>query len=259
MSARHHLVTREHVIYEFDARRPPAATIDPGDQVTFETLDSWSGTLHAEDDILRPPARTPIANPATGPVYVRDASPGDALAVRVDDVALETPGYAKSVRSGGILRGEVPSPRLYLVEVVSTADGYALQFPDRLGGMRLAARPMIGVIGTAPTTGSISTLHPGDHGGNIDILALGPGATVYLPVRVAGGLLALGDCHAIMGDGELSGAGVDVSTRTTVAVELVRGMALDRPMIETSRSWITYGHTATRRRSRTRCGPPCAA
>ena len=48
-------------------------------------------------------------------------------------------------------------------------------------------------------------------GGNFDNRRMGIGATLYLPVEVAGALLFAGDGHAAMGDSELSGTGIETS------------------------------------------------
>jgi amidase len=237
----HHRLGRERVVYRFAADDEPALEAGPGDRVTFETLDSWSGRLKRPEDIGRVPMDPAFANPATGPVHVRGAEPGDALVVSIEEVRLLPPGLAKIVPSGGILAGEVRAPVLYFVGV----EGETVVFPPELGGLRLPTRPMIGVIGTAPAGEPAITLHMGDHGGNMDLTPIGPGATVYLPVAVAGALLALGDCHATMGDGELSGAGIDIDTETTVTLGLVKAARIARPMVETASAWVTYGHGTT--------------
>ena len=75
---------------------------------------------------------------------------------------------------------------------------------------------MVGVIGTAPRRGEESTLTAKDHGGNMDCTSIAPGAVLYLPVNVPGALLAMGDLHAIMGDGECGNCGVEIGGRVTV-------------------------------------------
>jgi amidase len=242
---RNHRLTRDQVIYHFGPDLTPVLTVEPGDRVTFETLDSWSGRLRRPEDIDTVPMDPALANPATGPVAIRGAEPGDALAVRVEDIRLISPGLAKIVPSGGILAGEVRSPVLHFVAIESGPTGEEVVFPAAFGNVRFPTRPMIGVIGTAPAGESVANLYPGDHGGNLDVGIIGPGATVYLPVRIPGGLVALGDCHATMGDGELSGAGIDIRTDTTVTIDLVKGLHLPRPRVETADAWVTIGQAPT--------------
>jgi acetamidase/formamidase family protein len=84
----------------------------------------------------------------------------------------------------------------------------------RRGDWEIPVRPFVGTIGTSPTIVAISTLSPGDHGGNMDVPDTCVGNTVYLPVRVEGGLFFTGDCHVAQGQGELpSGTCLRISAR----------------------------------------------
>jgi amidase len=99
------------------------------------------------------------------------------------------------------------------------------------------ARPMVGVIGVAPAGEPVHTFYPGPHGGNLDINELGIGATIYLPVAAPGALLAIGDVHASMGDGELNGGGLDIDAEVTVETALHSNLGWTRPVIETVDAW----------------------
>ena len=57
------------------------------------------------------------------------------------------------------------------------------------------------------------------------------GATILLPVNVPGALLAMGDIHAIMADGEISVTGVEIAGSVTVTLDVIKGKALPVPMI----------------------------
>jgi amidase len=59
------------------------------------------------------------------------------------------------------------------------------------------------------------------------------GARVYFPVNVPGAGLAVGDMHACMGDGELSGTGIEIAGRMCLKVTLYRDRPIQRPVIET--------------------------
>jgi acetamidase/formamidase len=101
--------------------------------------------------------------------------------------------------------------------VVDVRDGYVLW--DE--GTRIPVRPMVGVLGTAPALEAISTMDCGPHGGNLDVQEFGPGTRVYLPVAVDGALLFVGDCHAVQGDGELSGLGaIEIRSEVTMRLDL---------------------------------------
>jgi amidase len=111
--------------------------------------------------------------------------------------------------------------------------------------LRFPARPMVGVIGTAPADGTVYTAHPGPQGSNMDFNAVSVGSTIYLPVHVPGALLGIGDVHAAMGDGEVSGTGVEIAGEVTVRVELQKGAAPSRPWMETADAWVTTGQGPT--------------
>ena len=82
--------------------------------------------------------------------------------------------------------------------------------------LEIPARPMVGVIGVAPESGAVSTMTPMNHGGNMDCTRIEAGCSLYLPVTAPGALLAMGDLHAIMGDGEVGNCGVEIGGRVTV-------------------------------------------
>lgn len=86
---------------------------------------------------------------------------------------------------------------------------------------------------------------PMNHGGNMDCTRIEAGCSLYLPVNAPGALLAMGDLHAIMGDGEVGNCGVEIGGRVTMRVHVLKGLALEYPMIRNSQKWITvaYGET----------------
>ncbi|MFP6648294.1 MAG: acetamidase/formamidase family protein, partial [Pirellulaceae bacterium] len=82
--------------------------------------------------------------------------------------------------------------------------------------------------------GVASTQPAGAHGGNMDLVEVCPGAVISLPVFCPGGYLYLGDAHAAMGHGELSGTGLEMAAETTITVDLVKGKQLAGPRIESN-------------------------
>ncbi len=118
-----------------------------------------------------------------------------------------------------------------------------------LAGVHVPARPHFGVIGLAPNHPSmVDSVPPSAFGGNIDNWRVGPGARVFLPVEVPGGLLSVGDPHASQGDGEVCGTAIECSLTGTFQLilhprALLRG-ALDDltyPLVETPDEWIVQG------------------
>lgn len=96
---------------------------------------------------------------------------------------------------------------------------------------------MIGVIGTAPETADIPCGTPGRHGGNMDTKLIRKGNTLYLPVFIEGAKLAMGDLHAVMGDGEVSICGLEVPGVVTVTVDVIKGKQEEWPVLETADAW----------------------
>ena len=195
-------IARDQLIYGFDAATPPVLTIDPGETVVVESHDTSTDRLHKAEDLPAfMAARDPLkVNPAGGPIYVNGAEPGDALAVTILAIELGPLGFVRKLPGFGVLQDGVQNDAIMMVRT----DGNDLIFADKV---KLPARPMVGVLGTAPADGTIYTAHPGAQGSNMDFNANTVGATVYLPVHVPGGLLGIGDLHASMGDGEVASAG----------------------------------------------------
>jgi amidase len=226
-------LTRDQIVYSLDKAHPPVATVDPGVEVLFETWDARTGTIRSDGDLLdRPHPRGP--NPATGPIVVRGAEPGDVLLVEILEIRLADRGYTGTRPGQGVLGHLVTEHR---TKVMDIADGMVV-FNDRI---RFPVRPMVGVIGTAPAGNGVGTLHPGPHGGNMDHNDVRVGARVHLPVFVPGALLAIGDIHASMGDGEISITALEIPGEVRVRVDLVKGAAPRRPWIEFPECWITTG------------------
>ena len=230
------LITRDKLVYGFDARTPPVATIKAGDIVTVETYDTSTGRIHRAEDVpafvaVRDPKKV---NPACGPIYVEGAEPGDALAVEILEIRLAPLGFVRALKGAGVIQDGIREHGVVMVRV----EDDDLVFGEKL---RFPARTMVGVVGTAPPEGTIYTAHPGPQGSNIDLTIIKPGATVYLPVHHLGALLAIGDVHASMGDGEVCGTGVEINGEVTVRVNVLKGQAPERVWIETPTDWATTG------------------
>ena len=225
-------VPRDRHTFVFAAEVAPVLEVEPGEEVLFETLDSWAGRLTRPEDIhtLKPDPHR--ANPVAGPVFILGAEPGDTLVTEILAITPHAPVISKITGSGGVLSGEITAPHCRFLNIV---DGW-IHF---WGNLRIPLRPMIGCLGTAPASGRLSTVDPGNHGGNMDHNDVGEGARVYLPVGVRGGLFGLGDVHASMGDGEVSGAGLDCNADVRVRFDLRKDFALRRPLIETADAWMT--------------------
>ena len=229
-------IPRDQLTYEFSATTKPVATVAPGDQFIVETHDTSTGRVHRAEDMAEfVRVRDPLkVNPAAGPVFITGATPGDDLTVEILDLRLQPYGFVRVLAGAGVLQDGIKPDGLLMARV----DGEHVV----LGGkVRMPVRPMVGVIGTAPAEGVVYTAAPGPQGSNIDVNAVTVGARVHLPVHVEGAMLAIGDVHASMGDGEVSGTGIEIAGEVTVRVDVEPGAAPARPWIETADDWITTG------------------
>ncbi|MFL5270821.1 MAG: acetamidase/formamidase family protein, partial [Anaeromyxobacteraceae bacterium] len=102
-------------------------------------------------------------------------------------------------------------------------------------------RPMVGVIGVATDGEKLTNGFAGRHGGNLDNHLHGPGARVYLPVRQPGGMFAVGDMHASMGDGEVCFTGVEIAGEVTIRFDLLKGKQATWPVTELEDRWVAHG------------------
>ena len=230
-------ITREHVIYEMSAGNRPAAKVESGETVVFETYDCYQGQLLPEGNTFKDFDRK-YGNPATGPVYVNGAMPGDMLKITIEKLQMGPVGILDIGPNSGALKEWFSEPVINRIHV----DGNLLKYSEKLS---VETKPMIGVIGNAPAEGSVSTMTPMDHGGNMDCTKIEEGAVLYLPVFAEGALLSVGDFHAIMGDGEVGNCGLEIEGEATLKLEVVRDMHVTFPMIENEEQWITvaYGET----------------
>ena len=213
------------------------ARVRAGQTVRFETADCFAGQIHS-------PGEAPDAvdwariNPATGPVFVDGAAPGDVLSVLVEHIAVAPQGLMAVSPGFGVLRDRMSATAF---EIVPIENGTA-RLP---GGFEAPVLPMIGVIGVAPAGAPVPCGSPGAHGGNMDTRLIGEGAVVYLPVVAPGALLAVGDLHAAMGDGEICGTGVEVAGSVTLQVDVRRDLELVNPLVETAEVVATIASAET--------------
>ncbi len=195
----------------------PAYRVSPGEIVTIEMSHGMPG-LVTRDGVFSEPGPGAITNPLTGPVYIEGIGPGDGLAIDILDIQTGDWGYC----SGNIF--EIRA-------------GFVI-FSNSL---KLAVQPMIGCLGIAPESGSTDTRAPGDTGGNMDCSEVRAGSTILLKSRVPGALAGMGDCHALMGDGEITGQGVETDAAATVRFRKTEGPLSERPVIIRTDSYSTLG------------------
>jgi acetamidase/formamidase len=240
--------TREFVPTEFQhafsASTRPAMTIAPGDTVHTTTVDAGGTDSNGTN-------RTFGGNPETGPFYIQGAMPGDTLAVHIVRLRLNRDWAI----SDDYLDGRSVDPNLAVTQkdtgktiywhLDPTSGVASAEKPDtHLANYRVPLRPILGCIATAAPA-AFSAPNSGDSGsfgGNMDFNEIVEGATVYLPVRIPGALLYVGDGHAAMGDGELNGNGLETSMDVTFRVELIPRRQTPSPRVENADRIMALGY-----------------
>jgi amidase len=220
----------------------PVLHIASGDTVITSTVDCWG--VNAADQKI-----TEGINPMTGPFYIDGAEPGDTLVVHLDRITpnRQRGGGRVSLATNVVDPSAVPDlPNSVIVDwLVDVEEGTAsLREPfGKLGHLTLPIRPMLGCFGVAPAYGqAISTATSGEHGGNMDYNGFVEGTTVYFPVFMPGALFHLGDGHALQGDGEMNGTGVEISFDVQFTVELLKGVKSGWPRGENEDYIFTAGN-----------------
>jgi amidase len=223
-------IEKEKIHFAFNPEEIPAAYAASGDVVKFSCQDCYSEQILTDGfdydnmDMKR-------GNPATGPLYVRGAEPGDVLRIEIKAIDIAASGSMCSRTGSGIYEIEGCHCRRFPIE-----DGVVV-FDNEI---RIPIKPMIGVIGTAPENDTMSTKVPGEHGGNLDIKDLGASTILYLPVNVPGALLSMGDIHAVQGDGETVICAIEVSGEVTVKVDVLKNRQdIPTPFIVTKSHYLT--------------------
>jgi formamidase len=269
---------REHVI-EIDVSKPlvleqrnghnrwheaiePAAEVDPGDTVVFETRDAFDGQLTPRSTAADVAGlQLGPVHPLTGPAFVRGAEPGDLLEAEI--VAIEPDpwdqwGYTVEVPGFGFLRDDFPDP--YIVHWRLHGGEYAES--EQLPGVRIRCSPFPGTFGVAPSAAlrraatereselagrggfalgpdadgavpadeqiageALRTIPPRENAGNIDIRQTTPGVTILIPVHVEGALVSTGDVHYAQGDCEACGTAIEMRSRVHVRLGVRKGEA----------------------------------
>ena len=261
---------------------PPILTIDSGDEVLIETRDG--GDLQ----ITRDSSLEDIVNldlnaihPLTGPIYIKDAEPGDLLVVDILEIISSDFGFTLSIPGFGYLREVFTEP--FLAKWVQTVDGAVC---EEIPGVRIPGAPFMGVMGVAPShellqktikrentlleagrmvlppsaEGAITrntvidqealrTMPPREYGGNFDTKQMTAGTRVYFPVSTKGALFSVGDGHFAQGSSECCGTAIETSNTLRANFNILKGQAVNRGIrdVHYARSTVaSVGHASSR-------------
>jgi amidase len=231
-----HRIADDQVVWAFAPTMTPVLEVDPGTVVTLSMKDGLNGQITREDqlvrDILTDLDLTHV-NGATGPIAVRGAEPGDSLVVDILAIRTAPRGVALIIPGVGQLHRAGLEARTQLFDV----DGETIRMNERIS---FPIRPMLGVMGVATGSEEVLNGFAGEHGGNLDNHLHGPGSRIYFPVRQPGGMFAAGDVHASMGDGEISGTGVEIAGEVDIRLGLVKGRQGRWPVTELDGHWVAH-------------------
>lgn len=215
-----------------------AAHCKDGEIVVFETRDCYDNSITSSERPLGDRSDA-LSNPVTGALYVDGAEKGDILKVEIRDIKLRPWGVMRSSNVGGVFYEKYDKREAVIYSIRNNK----ILFDDVL---ELDVNPIIGVIGTAPEgEEGIPTITPGKHGGNMDCKKITAGSTIYLPVNVDGGLLSMGDIHALMGDGEVFICGLETAGEITVKVSVLKNIKLPVPFLYSGEKVMTIQSAET--------------
>lgn len=213
-------------LFSVNAATPPAMTIDSGEEVTLVVRGAFADVRDIRDV---PTPFTPACDghplaPIAGPVRVRGAEPGDAVAIDLLEITPHTDGITAIVRDFGVLRKEYGEPKALACPVRDGRAWFGGRIPIPLS-------PNLGTVSTMPPEG-YKPSYAGPYGVDFDQKDVRAGSRVHLPVMVPGALVFFADPHAAISDGIVAGTGVECTATVRARITLHKARAVARPVIE---------------------------
>jgi amidase len=227
----------EQVFCAFSKDLEPVLSIASGETVRIRTKDCFANQVRRPEDKLDEIDWDTI-NPATGPIFIEGTKAGgvlkvEILSIEIDEQTASCTGEGEGV-CGNLFKG-------WSTHLCAISNG-ELVWNDALS---IPLKPMIGVIGVAPSGESVNCGTPGSHGGNMDNTEIKEGATLYLPVAVDGALFGCGDLHAAMGDGEVSVSAAEIAGTVTLRLTALPDKVIHNPIVENSTHFGTIASAET--------------
>lgn len=188
-----------------------------------------------------------------GPFYIEGATPDDTLVVKILKIELNRDSAVSAVNPGGIsaVAGDSrtrilndPLPRRRFEWKLDRARNVGiLELPNSASKrIEVPLRPMLGRLAVAPQgEEEFGGLWPGNFGGNMDSSDAREGTTVYLPIFHEGALFYFGDVHALQGDGEIAGSGLETTANVTFQFDLIKGRRIRWPRMEDENDIMVAG------------------
>lgn len=222
----HHTVDCSETVNRWDRSLEPRVTVESGDTLTVEMRDASDGQVYPEmtaDEFAA--IDSDRVHGLTGPIGIKEATPGSVLEIRILGFELEGWGWTAIIPEAGLLGDEFEE---HFVQIWEFDNGHARSLP----GVAVPLHPFCGIVGVQrETTGAFRTHPPGPWGGNLDVRHLTAGASLFLPVFTEGAGLCLGDGHSAQGDGEVSGTGIEAPMTVEIEVAVHDSMSCSGPQI----------------------------
>jgi len=212
--------------------REPVFRIKPGDILETNTLYS---DFFTEKDGPWPGE--------VGPVYVEGATQEDTLVVKIIKIrpnigtgrsgTSTVYGSLTATNSTPMLHDPVPTKK-FIWEIDGEKMTATVNLPNsRMELVEVELVPMLGRLATAPPGDqAIPGGVPYNFGGNMDTSYAREGANVYLPIFHEGAYFYFGDVHALQGDGEITGSGIETSADITIQIDLIKNYKIEWPRLE---------------------------
>jgi amidase len=188
-----------------------------------------------------------------GPFHIEGAAPGDTLVIKIvrlrpnRDTAVSryNPGGISGVAGDGrtrMLNDPLPA-RTFTWRLDRQRMVGILDLPNSASKrIEVPLKPMLGRVAVAPAGAeAFGGLWPGDFGGNLDASDVREGVTVYLPVFHDGALFYFGDGHALQGDGEIIGSGLETTMDVTFQFDVIKGKQIRWPRVEDDQHIMVVG------------------
>jgi acetamidase/formamidase len=226
------------------ALREPVLRVKPGDIVETRTY-SRPGDYYER-------AGGPWPG-EVGPFHIEGATADDTLVVRIlklrpnreTAVSAVNPRGISAVAADGrtrMLNDPLPARR-FVWRLDRARNVGILDLPNSASkSIEVPLRPMLGRLAVAPAgEEAFGGLWPGDFGGNMDASDAREGTTVYLPIFHPGANFYFGDGHALQGDGEIAGSGLETTMDVTFQFDLIKGRRIRWPRMEDANDIMVVG------------------
>jgi amidase len=188
-----------------------------------------------------------------GPFHIEGATPNDTLVVRILRLRLNRDHAVSAVNPNGIsavagdsrtrmLNDPLPARR-YEWKLDRARNVGIIDLPNSASKrFEVPLKPMLGRVAVAPEGQEAwGGLWPGNFGGNMDASDVREGTTVHLPIFHDGALFYFGDIHALQGDGEIVGSGLETTADVTFQFDLIKGRRIRWPRLEDENDIMVAG------------------